>query len=186
MVGDHSLVIEEVGIPDTAEVPHPEETATISSSRDTSNSQSDDGTGTQGEGSKAMDPRESSRSYVFGPLTITVGCIRQLASLGYFVEDVARELGEEVVLEPVDDEAVVFEEFFMVGLRMPPQPVLADILVKFRVQLHQLTPNVVAQLSKYFWAVMSFGCVPSSEGFVKCYKLHYQPKKVEVNRGEMF
>jgi hypothetical protein len=46
---------------------------------------------------------------------------------------------------------------------MPPQQVLADILVKFQVQLHQLTPNVFAQLSKYFWVVMSFGGEPSSD-----------------------
>jgi hypothetical protein len=41
-------------------------------------------------------------------------------------------------------------------------------------------------LCKYFWAVMSFGGVPSSDGFMKCYELHYQPKKMEVDGGEMF
>jgi hypothetical protein len=49
------------------------------------------------------------------------------------------------------------------------------------VQLHQLTPNAFAQLSKYFWEVMSFGGVPSSDGFVKLYELHYQLKKVEID-----
>jgi hypothetical protein len=49
-------------------------------------------------------------------------------------------LAEEVVSESVDDETVVFEKFFIAGLRMPPQPVLTDILVKFQVQLHQLSP----------------------------------------------
>jgi hypothetical protein len=33
---------------------------------------------------------------------------------------------------------------------------------------------------------MSFGGVPSSDGFVKRYELHYQPKKVEINGGEKF
>jgi hypothetical protein len=50
---------------------------------------------------------------------------------------------------------------------MPPQPALTNILVKYRVQLHQQTLNAFAQLSKYFWAVMSFGGEPSSDGFVK-------------------
>jgi hypothetical protein len=36
-----------------------------------------------------MEPRESSRSYVFGPSIIMVGRIRQLASLGYFAEGAA-------------------------------------------------------------------------------------------------
>jgi hypothetical protein len=106
--------------------------------------------------------------------------------MGYFTEGAAQELGEEVVPEPAEDEAIVFQEFFAAGLQMPPQPVLADILVKFRVQLHQLTPNAFAQFSKYFWVVMSCGGVPSSDGFTKCYKLHYQPKKVEIDGNDMF
>jgi hypothetical protein len=56
---------------------------------------------------------------------------------------------------------------------MPLHSVLADILLKFQVQLHQLTPNVIAQLSKYFWVVASFGGIPSADGFVKRYELHY-------------
>jgi hypothetical protein len=87
------------------------------------------------------------------------------------------EPGEEVVLEPTKDEAVVFEEFFAAGLRMPLQSVIVDNLVNFRVQLHQLTPNTFALLSKYFWVVMSFCGELSSDDFVKRYELHYQPKK---------
>jgi tRNA A37 threonylcarbamoyladenosine synthetase subunit TsaC/SUA5/YrdC len=34
------------------------------------------------------------------------------------------------------DKAVVFEEFFTTGLRMPPHPVLVDILLKFHVHIH--------------------------------------------------
>jgi hypothetical protein len=97
-----------------------------------------------------MDPRESMQSYDFGPSTVTIGRIRQLEALGYFAEGSARELGEEVIPEPVADEAVMFEEFFAAGLRMPPHPVLTDILVKFHVQIHQLLPNAFAQFSKYF------------------------------------
>jgi hypothetical protein len=80
----------------------------------------------------------------------------------------------------------MFEEFFAAGLRMPPHPVLTDILVKFRVQLHQLMPNAFAQFSKYFWAVMSFGGKPIGDGFVKCYELYYQPKKVGADGGEKY
>jgi hypothetical protein len=58
---------------------------------------------------------------------------------------------------------------------MPPHPALIEILLKFQVQLHQLTPDAIAQHSKYFWAVLSFGGEPSSDGFSKLYELHYQP-----------
>jgi hypothetical protein len=80
-----------------------------------------------------------------------------------------------------DDEAVVFEEFFIAGLYMPPHPALAAILLKFYAQLHQLTPNAIAQLSKYFWVVGSFGGIPSGDAFAKRYELHYQPKKIETD-----
>jgi hypothetical protein len=60
-----------------------------------------------------------------------VDCIWQLETLGYFAEGSAHEPGKEVVPKPADDEAVVFEEFFAVGFRMPPHLALTNILVKF-------------------------------------------------------
>jgi hypothetical protein len=106
--------------------------------------------------------------------------------LGYFAEGSAHKPGEEVILEPAADEAIVFEEFFAAYLRMPSYQVLTDILVKFRVQIYQLTPNAFAQFSKYFCAVISFSGKPSDDGFAKRYELHYQPKKVEADRSEKY
>jgi hypothetical protein len=70
-----------------------------------------------------------------------------LETLRYFVEGSAGEPGEETVPEATDDEAIVFEEFFITGLRMPPHPALKEILLKYRVQLH--TPNAFVQFSKF-------------------------------------
>jgi hypothetical protein len=39
----------------------------------------------------------------------------------------------ESVLDPLENEAVVFKDFFGAGLRMPPHLVLLDILRKFWV-----------------------------------------------------
>jgi hypothetical protein len=69
---------------------------------------------------------------------------------------------------------------------MPPHPALTEILLKYRMQLHQLTPNAFVQFSKYFWAVLSFDGVPSSDGFMRRYELHYQPKKVVVDGFEKY
>jgi hypothetical protein len=80
---------------------------------------------------------------------------------------------------------VVFEEFFSAILRMPAHPVLADILLKFQLQIHQLTPNAIIQLSKYIWIVLSFRGVPSAEGFTKRYELHYQSRKIDVDGVEL-
>jgi hypothetical protein len=97
-----------------------------------------------------------------------------------FPEDGARLPGTETVPKPDDDEVMVYEDFFVAGLRMPSHPALADILLHFQSQLHQLTPNAITQLSKYFWAVGSFGGVPSRSAFAKRYELHYQPKTMET------
>jgi hypothetical protein len=76
-----------------------------------------------------------------------VGRIRQLEALRYCDEGSTRETREETILEPNTNEATVFKEFFAVELYMPPHPALIEILLKFQVQLHQLTPNAIAQLS---------------------------------------
>jgi hypothetical protein len=55
----------------------------------------------------------------------------------------------ESVLDPKENEAVVFEDFFAAGLRIPPHSVLLDILHKFWVQLHQLTPKTIVQISMF-------------------------------------
>jgi hypothetical protein len=41
-------------------------------------------------------------------------------------------------------------------------------------------------MSKYFWAVLSFGGEPSIDGFYKRYEFHYWPKKVAVDGFEKF
>jgi hypothetical protein len=92
--------------------------------------------------------------------------------------------GNETVPEPNNDEAMVYEDFFVAGLCMPPHPALADILLHFQLQLHQLTPNAIAQLSKYFWVVGCFGGVSLGSLFAKRYELHDQPRTIETPKGD--
>jgi hypothetical protein len=47
-------------------------------------------------------------------------------------------------------------------------------------------PNTITQMSKYFWAVLSFGGEPSSDGFAKCYEMHYQSKKIAADGFKKF
>jgi hypothetical protein len=107
-----------------------------------------------------VDKGSRSRSCFFGPSTVTVSRIRGMIESGYFAEGMHREPREETVPEPNPDEDVVFEEFFAVGLWMPSYHVLSDILPKFQVQIYQLTPSAIVQLSKYIGAVVSFGGIP--------------------------
>jgi hypothetical protein len=103
------------------------------SSEGSSRGGSGDNTKAKEEGIRAVDLHESTRSYDFRVWTVTVDRIRQLESLGYFVEGSAREPEEVTVLELANDEAVVFEEIFTAGLRMPPHLALTEILIKFWV-----------------------------------------------------
>jgi hypothetical protein len=128
---------------------------------------------------------KNSRTYYFGSSTITIGNITEMVEKGYFAKGEACAPGAKTVPNPNNDEAIVFEDFFIAGLRMPLHPALADILIKFQAQLHQLTPMAIAQLSKYFWAVGSFRGMPEGNAFAKQYEPHYQPKKVETPNGEM-
>jgi hypothetical protein len=55
---------------------------------------------------------------------------------------------------------------------------VAEVLQRFGVQVHQLTPNAVVALAKYVWAVSSYGGQPSVEVFAKNYCLHWQKRKI--------
>jgi hypothetical protein len=59
-------------------------------------------------------------------------------------------LGAEEIPEP-EGEMVVFEAFFTAGLRLPAHRFVAEVLQRFEVQVHQLTPNAVVALAKYVW-----------------------------------
>jgi hypothetical protein len=96
---------------------------------------------------------ENSQTYYFRPSTITVGKIKEMVEKGYFPEGGAHEPVAKTVPELDSDKVVVYEDFFVAGLRMPPYLALDDILLHFQAQLHQLTPNAIAQLSKYFWCL---------------------------------
>jgi hypothetical protein len=72
----------------------------------------------------------------------------------------------------------VFEAFFIVGLCLPTHRFVAEVLQRFDVQVHQLTPNVMVALAKYVWVVASYGGQPSVEVFAKNYCLHWQKRKI--------
>jgi hypothetical protein len=112
----------------------------------------------------------------FGKSTIPEDDMLKLINLGYFSE-VKKELvrfgGEEITPKPGKDEVVVFKSFFKAGLRFPLNKMIADVLKKFGIYLHQLTPNAIVRLSVYIWALRSQGVEPFAEGFCRVHELHY-------------
>jgi hypothetical protein len=80
----------------------------------------------------------------FGVSRISSVRVQDLQQLGYFGSRVGRVPGAEEV-----PELVVFEAFFAAGLRLPTHRFVAEVLRKFEVHVHQLTPNAVVALAKY-------------------------------------
>jgi hypothetical protein len=92
----------------------------------------------------------------FGVSRISSGRVQDMQRLGYFGGGVGRVPGAEEIPEP-EGELVVFEAFFIAGLRLPAHRFVSEVLQKFGVQVHQLTPNTVVALAKYVWATTSYG-----------------------------
>ena len=94
----------------------------------------------------------------FGRSTVTEDDMPKLMKLGYFSE-AKKELicfgREEITPKPEKDEVVVFKSFFKAGLRFPLNEMIADVLKKFGIYLHQLTHNAIVRLSVYIWALRS-------------------------------
>jgi hypothetical protein len=83
----------------------------------------------------------------FGVSRMSSVHVQDMQQLGYFGGGVARVPGMEEVPEP-EGELVVFEAFFAAGLRLPAHRFVGEVLRRFNVQIHQLTPNAVVALSK--------------------------------------
>jgi hypothetical protein len=99
--------------------------------------------------------------------------------LGYFGEnddELIRFAGEETIPEPKEDEVVVFKSFFKAGLQFPLYEMICEVLKKFEIYLHQLTPNAIVKLSVYISALRSQGKSANAKGFCRVHELHYWTK----------
>ena len=48
-----------------------------------------------------------------------------------------------------------FWDQFVAGLRMPWQDFLEELLKAYKIEMHHLTPNGVAKIALFIWAVKS-------------------------------
>ena len=77
---------------------------------------------------------------------------------------------------------VLFDCFFQGGLRLPLSSFVSDVLKRFDVYLHQLTPNTFVRLSVFAWVVGSQGIKFDAESFCRVHELHYQSKADKETR----
>ena len=88
----------------------------------------------------------------FGKSTVSEADMTMMTKLGYFKEvdkGLVRFGGEETIPKPKNDEVVVFKSFFKAGLRFPLHGMIVEVLEKFGIYLHQLTPNAIVRLNVY-------------------------------------
>jgi hypothetical protein len=115
----------------------------------------------------------------FGKSTISEGDLPKMLKLGYFNEEkkeLVRFVGRKLLRSQEKNEVVVFKSLFKAGLRFPLNKMIANVLKKFGIYFHQLTPNTIVRLSIYIWALRSQGVEPFAEGFCRVHELHYQTK----------
>ena len=119
----------------------------------------------------------------FGKSTISKADFPKMVKSGYFSEDEKKMIrfgGEEITPKPQKDEIVIFKSFLKAGLRFPLNRMIADVLKKFGIYFHQLTPNAIVRLSVYIWALRSQGWshLPKVSAGYTSYIIKLRPKKM--------
>jgi hypothetical protein len=71
----------------------------------------------------------------FGTSRISSVHVQEMQQLGYFGDGVGHIPGAEEIPEP-EGELVVFEAFFIAGLRLPVHRFVVEVLQRFDVQVH--------------------------------------------------
>ncbi len=115
----------------------------------------------------------------FGKSTVSKADLAKMVKAGFFTEDQKKLLrfgGEESTPKPEKDEIVIFKSFLKAGLRFPLHGIIGDVLQKFGIYFHQLTPNAIVRLNVYIWALRSQAVEPFADSFCRAHELHYQTK----------
>jgi hypothetical protein len=67
----------------------------------------------------------------------------------------------------------VFRSFFRTELWLSMFMMITEVLKKYGIFMHQLTPNAIVILSIYIWVVCNQGISASVEGLYTMHELYY-------------
>jgi hypothetical protein len=93
-------------------------------------------------------------------------------------QHIVRAKGESTVPLPETDEVVVFQSFVKAGLQFPLHKMLVEVLKKFEIFLHQLTPEALIKVGVFIWVMRSQGLDRDADCFCNIHELSYQTKAV--------
>ena len=74
---------------------------------------------------------------------------------------IVRAGGQNIVPLPDANEVVVFKGFMKAGLRVSLHKMLVEVLKRFEIYLHQLTPEALIRIGVFIWAMRSQGLDPN-------------------------
>jgi hypothetical protein len=89
-----------------------------------------------------------------------------------------RSDGENIVPILEKDEVVIYRSFLKAGLRFPPHKMLAEVLKRFEIYLHQITLEALIKVGIFIWAVRSQGLELDAYCFCNIHELIYQTKDI--------
>lgn len=83
---------------------------------------------------------------VFGKSTVRKGHVEAMKGKYFRDVSIVRIGGQNTVPLPEKDEVVIFRSFMKAGLRFPLHKMLVEVLKKFKIFLHQLTPDALIKV----------------------------------------
>jgi hypothetical protein len=113
---------------------------------------------------------------VFDKSTVKKGHVEAMKGRYFHNVSIVRIGGEYTVPLPEKDEVVVFRSFMKAGLRCPLHKMLVEVLKKFEIFLHQLTPDALIKVGIFIWEIRSQGLEPDADCFCNIHELSYQTK----------
>jgi hypothetical protein len=112
----------------------------------------------------------------FGKSTLKRGYIETMKGKYLHDASMVRPGEESIVPLPKKDELVVYRSFFKAGLRFPLHKMLVEVLKRFKIYLHQITPEALIKVGIFIWEVRSQGLEPDVDCCCNIHELFYQTK----------
>lgn len=114
------------------------------------------------------------KTFKFGLSSMTTEDLDESAGLGWFARNLVRHSEGKVIPKPNANEALVFRDFFLVGLQIPVSKFVGALMEKYDTYLHHQTPNSIMTIVKFIWFCRTFGEYPDIDCFGSFYELHNQ------------